>query len=60
MAAAIERYKDGELTLGKAAEIADEGLIEFKEMLANLGVKRIITTSKSDIRKADELLDQMR
>jgi Arc/MetJ-type ribon-helix-helix transcriptional regulator len=60
LAAAVELYKDGELTLGKAAEIADVGIIEFKEILANLGYKRTITTSKSDIRKADELLKQMR
>ena len=60
LAAAVELYKDGELTLGKAAEIADVGIIEFKEILANLGYKRTITTSKSNIRKADEFVKQMR
>jgi predicted HTH domain antitoxin len=60
IAAAVELYKDGEVTLGKAAEIAGLRIIDFKELLVNLGYKRTITTSKSDIREADELVKQMR
>jgi len=60
MAAAVELYKEGEVSLGKAAEIADIGIIEFKEMLASLGYKRIITVSKSDVKRADELMKKMR
>ncbi len=60
LAAAAELYKDGEVTLGKAAEIADVGIIEFKEILANLGHKRIIPVSSSDVKRADELMKKMR
>jgi len=60
MAAAVELYKEGEVSLGKAAEIADIGIIEFKEMLASLSYKRIITVSKSDVKRADELMKKMR
>ncbi|MBU7010861.1 MAG: UPF0175 family protein [Theionarchaea archaeon] len=32
---AVELYKSGEISLGKAAEIAGVTVIEFKEMLAS-------------------------
>jgi Arc/MetJ-type ribon-helix-helix transcriptional regulator len=60
LAAAAELYKDGEVTLGKAAEIADIGVIEFKEILANLGQKRVISVNRSDVKRADELIKKMR
>jgi predicted HTH domain antitoxin len=60
LAAAAELYKDGEVTLGKAAEIADVGIIEFKEILADLGHKRIIPVSSTDAKRADELMKKMR
>ncbi|MEM2786626.1 MAG: UPF0175 family protein [Candidatus Nitrosotenuis sp.] len=42
LAAAIEMYKKGEVTLGKAAEIANVGIVEFKEILKDYGIKRVI------------------
>jgi len=60
LAAAFELYREGEISLGKAAEIADVGVLEFKETLASLGHRRAITVSKSDIRKADEAMRKMR
>lgn len=42
LAAAVELYKRDEVSLGKAAEIADVGIIEFKERLAELGITRVI------------------
>jgi Arc/MetJ-type ribon-helix-helix transcriptional regulator len=60
LAAAAELYKDGEVTLGKAAEIADVGVIEFKEILTNLGQKRIISVNRRDAKRADELMKKMR
>jgi len=42
VAAAAELYKQSEVSLGKAAEIADMGIAEFKERLAELGVTRVI------------------
>ena len=56
IAAAIELHKAGEVSLGKAAEIANVGLIEFKEILANQGYKRTLQASRKQIRKADELM----
>lgn len=51
LAAAIELYRNGDVTLGKAAEIADVSVIEFKARLKEYGMKRIIeaeSTSKMD------------
>ncbi len=58
--AAVELYKSGEVTLGKAAEIANMGFIEFKEMLARQGYKRVLTISKKEIKEADELMKKLR
>lgn len=40
--AAIELYKEGEVSLGKAAEIAGVTTIEFKEILGKRGIIRKI------------------
>jgi len=39
-ASAVELYKSGEISLGKAAEIAGVTVVEFKEILASRGVYR--------------------
>ena len=40
--AAIELYKEGKVSLGKAAEIAGMNTIQFKEVLGNRGIIREI------------------
>jgi predicted HTH domain antitoxin len=60
LAAAVELYRRKEVSLGKAAEIADVGLVEFKEILASQGYERILTVTRRDIRKADEIMKKMR
>lgn len=60
LAAAVELYKREEVSLGKAAEIADVGLVEFKEVLESQAYKRVLTVSRRDIRKADEIMKKMR
>jgi predicted HTH domain antitoxin len=35
-------YKKGEVSLGKAAEIANMNIVEFKEILKDYGIKRVI------------------
>ena len=60
LAAAFELYKDGAVSLGKAAEIADVGIVEFKEILASLGHKKMISVTNGDIERADELMKKMR
>jgi predicted HTH domain antitoxin len=47
LAAAIELCRSGEVSLGKAAEIADVGIIEFKEILASRGYKRVLTAENA-------------
>lgn len=60
LAAAVELYKRGEVSLGKAAEIADVGIVEFKEVLASQGYKRVLTVSRRDLKRADERMKKMR
>lgn len=47
LAASIELYKSGEISLGKAAEIADINLVEYKERLKDFGVTRVIEAETS-------------
>jgi Arc/MetJ-type ribon-helix-helix transcriptional regulator len=60
IAAAIELYKAGEVSLGTAAEIANVGLVEFKDMLASRGYKRTLHVGKNRIKKADALMKKIR
>lgn len=60
IAAAVELYKDGEVSLGKAAEIASVGLVEFKEILASQGNKRTLRASKRQVKSADALMKKLR
>lgn len=60
LAAAVELYKREEVSLGKAAEIADLGIVEFKELLADQGHRRVLTVTKRDVKRADELMKKMR
>ncbi len=57
LAAAVELYKREEISLGKAAEMADVGIIEFKERLAELGIARVIRAESA--RKMDRELARM-
>jgi len=59
-AAAVELYKRDEISLGKAAEIADMGIVEFKEVLASQGYKRVLPVTRRDIKRADEMMKKMR
>jgi len=47
IAAAIELYKEGEVTLGKAAEISDMSIAEFKERLKESGIARTIVAESA-------------
>jgi len=42
IAAAIEMYKKEEVTLGRAAELAGMGIIEFEDVLRDRGIKIIV------------------
>ncbi|MEM3117596.1 MAG: UPF0175 family protein [Nitrososphaerales archaeon] len=58
IAAAVELYKEGEVSLGKAAEIADMGVTEFKDRLKDLGITRVVETESA--RKMDKELARIK
>jgi len=60
VAASVEMYKGGKVSIGKAAELAGMSLIEFKEVLINRGIKRQIRVDKKDIMKSDRLIKKIR
>lgn len=60
LAAAVELYRQGEVSLGKAAEITNMGIIEFKEILASQGYQRVLKVSRKDIKRADRLIEKLR
>ena len=60
LAAAVELYRREQVSLGKAAEIAEMSLREFKEAFASQGHKRILTMTRQDASRADELMSKMR
>lgn len=60
VAAAVELYKSGEVSLGKAAEMTGLGLVEFKDILASQGYERVLKASKKDVKKADTLIEKIR
>ena len=60
IAAAVAMYKKGGVSLGRAAEIADMSLGEFKQVLKDRGIKIIVESSKSDMKMADKIMKKMR
>lgn len=48
LAAAIELYRREQVSLGKAAEIAEMTTPEFKERLAEFGIKRVIEVESAE------------
>ena len=59
--AAVELYKEGEVSLGKAAEIAGVTTIEFKDILADRGIRREVgSRSKEELEGGVELIKKMR
>lgn len=58
LAAAVGLYKKGEVTLGKAAEIADVSILEFKERLKEYGIKRIIEAESAS--KMDSAIEKIK
>jgi len=59
--AAVELYKEGEVSLGKAAEIAGVTTIEFKDILADRGIRREIgSRSVEELERGVELIKKFR
>ena len=54
--AAVELYKGGGVSLGKAVEIAGVNVVQFKEILSQRGITRWIESGEDDLkRKTEEL-----
>lgn len=59
--AAIELYKEGAVSLGKAAEIAGVTTVEFKDILADRGIIREVSSrSVDELEKGVELIKRLR
>ncbi len=58
--AAIELYKEGKISLGKASEMVGVTTIEFKEILANRGiVRRVGSRSKEELESGVKLVKKL-
>jgi len=56
MIAAVELYKEGEVSLGKASEIAGINIVQFKDVLAQKRITRWVGSSEEELKKrTDEL-----
>lgn len=59
MLASINLYKEGKISLGKAAELAGMNIIVFKEALGERGIIREIGESEEELRKRTKKLKQL-
>lgn len=59
IAASIEMYKRGKVSIGKASEIAGLSIIEFKELLMVRGIEREIKADAKEMEKSDNLILKM-
>jgi predicted HTH domain antitoxin len=57
LASAIELYKAGEVSLARAAEISGMNIEDFKHVLSDRGVKRIIKPDTDIDNKVDEIME---
>jgi len=59
--AVIELYKEGEISIGKAAEMVGVSTIEFKDIIANRGIRReVASRSKKELDEGVELINKLR
>ncbi len=59
--AVIELYKESEISIGKAAEMIGVSTIEFKDILANRGIRREVgSRSKKELDEGVELINKLR
>jgi predicted HTH domain antitoxin len=59
--AVIELYKEGEISIGKAAEMVGVSTIEFKDILANKGIRRKVgSRSREELEEGVELIKKLR
>jgi predicted HTH domain antitoxin len=56
MIAAVELYKEGEVSLERAAEIAGVNVVQFKEILSQKGITRWIGSGEDELKRRTEEL----
>jgi len=54
--AAVELYREGKVSLGKAAEIAGVNIVQFKEILSQRGITRWVGAGVNELEKKMEEL----
>ncbi len=57
--AAIQLYKDGEVSLGRAAEMAGLNLVDFREVLVDRGLLKMPKTSKKHLDRGISLIKKI-
>jgi len=60
MIAAIELYKEGEVSLGKASEIAGTNIVQFKNILAQKGIIRWVGAGEEKLKRRTEELKKLK
>ena len=60
ISAAVEMYKEGDISIGRAAEIAEVSTSDFKELLVERGLKRSINSPRKRVNKGIEILKKAR
>lgn len=60
IAAAIEMYKKGRISIGRAAEVANISFEEFKEALKERGIKIVLGYDKKMMKDADRIMKKMK
>ncbi|MBI5389698.1 UPF0175 family protein [Candidatus Woesearchaeota archaeon] len=58
--AAIELYKDGQVSLGRAAELAEISTPAFKDALAERGIVREITVPEKTVQRGVAILQKIK
>ncbi len=59
--AVIELYKEGEISIGKAAEMVGVSTIEFKDILTGRGFTRNVSSrSKKELDEGVEVINKLR
>jgi len=59
--AVMELYKEGEISIGKAAEMVGVSTIEFKDILVNRGIRREVgSRSNKELDEGVELINKLR
>nr|AGF93346.1 protein belonging to Uncharacterized protein family UPF0175 [uncultured organism] len=59
LASSVELYKNGEVTLGRAAEIAGMNIYEFKDILKDRGIKiRSPGGTKEELEEESKVIEE--